>query len=69
MLSRSALLFDMTAPSMANGRRCYLQQRRCSVAVPPLLFDNSIITHKLLITLWEIDQKIQHNSNENKTSD
>ncbi|WP_343887996.1 hypothetical protein [Sphingomonas oligophenolica] len=41
---------------------------RCSSAVPPLLFDNSEIIGKELITDEKIAAKIQHNSGEKRTS-
>ena len=49
-----------------DGRRCYGDASRCSVAVtvavPSLLFDNSIIGRKLLIKRTEIPAKLHHNS-------
>jgi hypothetical protein len=67
----SALLFDMTVFLLANGRRWYFQRPLFSPlflavipVVPPLLFNNSGIAHKLLIMIGKIDRKIQHNSGE-----
>jgi len=56
----SAPLFDMTA--FVNRRSAAVLPNK--VAVPVLLFNNSIMDHKSLIMFWKNARKAQHNSSE-----